>query len=385
MRTLEYHTLVAHHITVASLTAARTSKTAKQTDRQPMRSCRRNLLSAILLGTHLATCDGFAAAKGGAGFGGGGGGRKRTAKKKEKKKKATATAAKPTVVASPPPEAAAAAGAAAAAAAAAPEIQEISLGPGRPPVLIRVPPNALSPDLLGGGGLADRSALLDAFGSFRGRGDVIWPASLHLARLVANCPSFVGGRAVLDLGCGLGLASLAALLGHPRRLALSDIDDEVLALAMESCADMVGGGGLVLEGGGSGDGSGSGSGGSVLGVERLALDWSDRSTWPPTGGEFDTVLASDVLYDEDSAGQVADLIAHLLLPRPEGGEGKEGAQEEEEEEEDIVKRALLVDPTNRENRDAFVSGAARNGLLAEVAPFPGQAEEFVLINVTPAA
>ena len=172
MRTpLEYHTLVAHHITVASLTAARTSKTAKQTDRQPMRSCRRNLLSAILLGTHLATCDGFAAAKGGAGFGGGGGGRKRTAKKKEKKKKATATAAKPTVVASPPPEAAAAAGAAAAAAAAAaPEIQEISLGPGRPPVLIRVPPNALSPDLLGGGGLADRSALLDAFGSFRGRG-----------------------------------------------------------------------------------------------------------------------------------------------------------------------------------------------------------------------
>ena len=92
------------------------------------------------------------------------------------RKKATATAAKPTVVASPPPEAAAAAGAAAAAAAAAPETQEISLGPGRPPVLIRVPPNALSPDLLGGGGLADRSALLDAFGSFRGRGDVIWPA-----------------------------------------------------------------------------------------------------------------------------------------------------------------------------------------------------------------
>ena len=45
-----------------------------------------------------------------------------------------------------------------------------------------------------------------------GAGDVIWPASEAFARLVAHVPSLVKGKRVIDVGCGLGLVSVAAIL-----------------------------------------------------------------------------------------------------------------------------------------------------------------------------
>ena len=243
------------------------------------------------------------------------------------------------------------------------ETQEIVLGPDKR-VCITVPPNTLSPDKITTQELEkfskDRTKLLDEYGAYRGRGDVIWPSSLHLSRLIANCPSFVNERKVIDLGCGLGLASLATLLGKPTRLALSDIDDEVLDLAVRSCKENIK---AQVDP-------------SIQSVERLKLDWADSSTWPSNQGDFDVVLASDVLYDKEAAKHLSDLIAHLLMPADEGGGGKG-------KDDDIIGRALIVDPENRENRGEFVVNAARQGLIAEVAPFPGQ-EDFCLINVTPA-
>ena len=129
-----------------------------------------------------------------------------------------------------------------------PELKEIVLGPAKT-VYINVPPNQLAPEQMNRedvkkfaaapAGSAARAALLDKFGEYRGRGDVIWPSSLQLGRLIANCPSFVAGRRCIDLGCGLGLASLATLLGKPSHLALSDIDEEVLRLAVRSCTEFL--------------------------------------------------------------------------------------------------------------------------------------------------
>ena len=47
-----------------------------------------------------------------------------------------------------------------------------------------------------------------------GAGDVIWPASEAFASLVAHVPSLVKGKRVIDVGCGLGLVSAAAILSE---------------------------------------------------------------------------------------------------------------------------------------------------------------------------
>ena len=302
-------------------------------------------VAALLL---AAECSAFAAKKsGGAGkrakksAGGGGGG---------------GFGAAAPIAAKPPPS--------------TPELQEIVLGPAKT-VYINVPPNQLAPEQMNRGdvkkfaaapaGSAARAALLDKFGEYRGRGDVIWPSSLQLGRLIANCPSFVAGRRCIDLGCGLGLASLATLLGKPSHLALSDVDEEVLRLAVRSCTEFLE---VMPEP-------------SIKSVERLKLDWADETTWPQTKGDFEFVCASDVLYDESAAVHIARLLSHLL------GEGSRDTTGSGEGGEEIISRALIVDPANRENRDKFVEEAAKNGLEAEALPFPGNEDEFVLISVTP--
>jgi len=309
-------------------------------------------LGPILISGLLASCHGFAAKRGG------GGGKKKTASKKGRGGFGSSTIASTSETQTATPRSST-------------ELQEIDLGPAKT-VYINVPPNALAPEQMkkedmrkfasATSGSGARSKLLDEYGSFRGRGDVIWPSSLHLSRLIANCPSFVTDRKVIDLGCGLGLASLATLLGRPSSLTLSDVDESVLNLAVRSCTEMLG----VM------------TNPPVKSVDQLQLDWANKSTWPQLEGEYDVVLASDILYDDSAAEYVADAIAHLLL-RPHRQQDDSGA-----DEESISGRALIVDPANRKNREAFVLKAARNGLLAEAAPFPGQEEEFVLINVTPA-
>ena len=147
-----------------------------------------------------------------------------------------------------------------------PELQEIILGPAKT-VYINVPPDQLAPDQINkkdmkklasaSAGSSARAALLDKYGELRGRGDVVWPSSLQLARLIANCPSFVAGRKCIDVGSGLGLASLAILLGKPSKLAVSDIDEEVLRLAIRSCTEQI----EVMPKP------------SIKSVDRLKLDW----------------------------------------------------------------------------------------------------------------
>ena len=70
-----------------------------------------------------------------------------------------------------------------------------------------------------------------------GAGDVVWPASIALARLVSHCPSLVAGKRVLEIGAGLGL------VGTPprsrRRGGSQDLDADVLQLARRSVPENI--------------------------------------------------------------------------------------------------------------------------------------------------
>lgn len=227
---------------------------------------------------------------------------------------------------------------------------------------------------------------------YYGAGDVVWPSSLALARLVANCPSFVQGRNVIEVGCGLGLVSAAALRAQPRSLCLSDLDSDVLALAYRSCTELSEPIAPEME-----------SVSSAMSCKVTAidgLDWANPSTWPcrgseqrlsktegvaEKGGGFDVVLASDVLYSEAAVEPLASLIAYLLCPASAASAGslqEAGVEEEGDEAESVVGRALIVDPVNRLHRDAFVEAARSRGLSAVPVPFPGD-PDLVLINITP--
>jgi predicted nicotinamide N-methyase len=111
----------------------------------------------------------------------------------------------------------------------------------------------------------------------------LWPSGLALARAIA--PRALRSRRVLELGCGLGLPSIAAVLAGARVLA-TDWSPEATSAAAENAERN----GLTLE--------------------TLVCSWNepapllDRAPW-------DLVLAADVLYEQRNADALLDLLPGL--------------------------------------------------------------------------
>ncbi len=152
---------------------------------------------------------------------------------------------------------------------------------------------------------------------------LLWPSGMHLAvRLGAR--GVVAGDRILEIGCGLGLASIVA---HRAGADVTASDCHPLA-------------GRFLS--------------ANLRLNDLAPMKYRHGQWPglvlprdgliepaPTvvGGLFDLIVGSDVLYERDEAGTLADFIARLAAP---------------------VAEVWIVDP-NRGNRSAFHRNMARHG------------------------
>jgi predicted nicotinamide N-methyase len=132
----------------------------------------------------------------------------------------------------------------------------------------------------------------------------LWPSGLALARALDG--RALGGRRVLELGCGLGLPSLVAARAGARVLA-TDWSPEALELLERNAA------------------------GNAIALRTARVDWCDPA---PLLAEapWDLVLGADLLYE---ARNVAPLLE--LLPRL-GGE------------------ALIADP-GRATADAFFAAA----------------------------
>jgi predicted nicotinamide N-methyase len=97
----------------------------------------------------------------------------------------------------------------------------------------------------------------------------LWPSALALARAMAR--SALGGRRVVELGCGLGLPSIVAALGGARVLAV-DWSPAAIEVAVQNAAR------------------------NRVRIETLVCSWAAPEPIVARG-PFDLVLASDVLYE----------------------------------------------------------------------------------------
>ncbi|MFG6467101.1 class I SAM-dependent methyltransferase [Roseateles sp. BYS87W] len=147
----------------------------------------------------------------------------------------------------------------------------------------------------------------------------VWPSGLHLAAAMAVRPLPEGER-ILEIGCGLALASLVC---HRRgaEVTASDVHPLAGAFLLEN---------LRLN--------------ELTPMRYCHGDWSEDAVLPPGGaprvqGRFDLIIGSDVLYERDDGGALAAFIQRHAMPRCE---------------------LLIVDP-NRGNRPAFTRSMAELG------------------------
>ena len=144
----------------------------------------------------------------------------------------------------------------------------------------------------------------------------LWPSGVALARHVATLS--LAGRRVLELGCGLGLPSIAAALSGADVLA-TDWSADGLAFARRNAER------------------------NGARIETLLARWDDSA--PLVGrGPFDLVLAADVLYERRNGDQLLALLADLV---PSDGS------------------ALLADP-GRVHAGRFLAAARDRWSVAEV-------------------
>jgi ETFB lysine methyltransferase len=114
----------------------------------------------------------------------------------------------------------------------------------------------------------------------------VWPSSIVLARRIVGEAG--PRRALLELGCGAGLVATAAAFGGFAITATDYYDDSLLFTRVN----------VVRNSG-------------VDPITRL-VDWRDL---PADLGQFDFVVASDVLYEHTHGELVAAAIARTLAPR----------------------------------------------------------------------
>ncbi|KAK9838372.1 hypothetical protein WJX81_007839 [Elliptochloris bilobata] len=134
-----------------------------------------------------------------------------------------------------------------------------------------------------------------------------WPSAVALASELLRRPELVAGQRTVEVGAGLGVATIAAALAGAAEAVATDREPLALMRAQH--------------------------GASAHQVRAELLDWAAVRT---SGRRYDLVLACDVLYEAFSVEPVAALVARLV--HLDGG------------------RLLLADPLERtrHHRELFV-------------------------------
>ena len=145
----------------------------------------------------------------------------------------------------------------------------------------------------------------------------LWPSGVALARRVAA--RALRGARTLELGCGLALPSMAAVLAGGRVLA-TDWAPDAIALAIENARR------------------------NGIELEALACSWAEPEPLLERG-PWDLVLGADLLYERRNGELLLPLLPRLLAPHGE---------------------IWIADP-GRPPAAAFLEGAARE-LTVETRP-----------------
>jgi predicted nicotinamide N-methyase len=116
----------------------------------------------------------------------------------------------------------------------------------------------------------------------------LWPSGVALARAIARRP--LGGRRVLELGCGLGLPAIAAAAAGGRVLATDWARDAVEITARNAAHN-----------------------GVTLAVRQFRWDADPAALGPP----WALVLASDLLYEERNVEPLLTLLPRVCAPAGE--------------------------------------------------------------------
>jgi predicted nicotinamide N-methyase len=179
--------------------------------------------------------------------------------------------------------------------------------------------------------LLDRQQYADPFGEAQAMGissaawplfGLLWPSSMQLASWMADRP-LVPHERILEVGCGLALASLVA---HRRGVDVTASDCHPLASR------------FLIENTGLNN---------LPPLTYRHGNWADAADaavhdqHPIVQGRFDLIMGSDVLYERDESGMLSSFIARHALP---------------------VAEVLIVDP-NRSNRSAFNKHMALQGFV----------------------
>jgi len=141
----------------------------------------------------------------------------------------------------------------------------------------------------------DTNALIDAIDPVRFADDdrlpywaELWPSAIELARYCLRGSPYRGKR-VLELGCGVGLAGIAAAQSGAT-VTMTDVDEDALLFARWNAS-------VNLEP-------------EILlqNVHMLRMDWRA----PECPGKFDAVIGSDILYERPHFEPVLDILENHL-------------------------------------------------------------------------
>ncbi|RKP04239.1 hypothetical protein CXG81DRAFT_16368 [Caulochytrium protostelioides] len=218
-----------------------------------------------------------------------------------------------------------------------------------------------------------------------GLGLVVWGATVQLATMLAQgrlAPLLAGRQHLLELGCGVPLAGIAARVRSLLPVAAADgvappgaggawvtvTDYHATVLANATAC-------LALNGAAV-----------AAGLRASLLDWyappaaqaaAVAAMEAAAGGRaVDTVLAADVCYEVQDAEQVARVIDHVLNPRHRAQRAA------------VPPLAIVVLPLRRgfdAEREAFKATAAALGghvAASRLDPLAGRAEDCELIQIT---
>jgi 2-polyprenyl-3-methyl-5-hydroxy-6-metoxy-1,4-benzoquinol methylase len=163
-------------------------------------------------------------------------------------------------------------------------------------------------------GVAERAGISSASWPLFG---LVWPSSRILAEIAQTIP--IQGRRILEIGCGLGLASLV-MQRRGADITASDRHPMAAAFMVEN---------LLLN--------------NLPALEFQTGSWSDTDAGL---GTFDLIIGSDLLYERDLPGPLAGFIDRHSRP---------------------VVEVVIIDP-DRGNRPAFNRCMAALGYRHEACP-----------------